>query len=134
MNVTGSDLLCVTPYLGIELRPSGVYIKHGGAKFRGDNTTLRILDVFSRPIRMQEAVTAMQPWTPGIEAFTKVMAQVMSLLERGVIVNQAGQIPILESHPEAFYSLPVHIRMLNDRARTQAYQIAIQRTVTSSDV
>jgi predicted RNA methylase len=133
MNLS-DDLYACAPYLDVELRPKGVYLKYAGERLRGDNNTLRILDVFSRPIRMQDAVTALQHWTPGSAAFTKMMAEVMSLVSCGVIVNQTGQLPVLESHPAHSHSLSVHVRMLNDRARTQAYQVAIQQTVTSSDI
>ena len=113
-----------------------MYIKYAGARIQGDHNTLCILDIFSRPIRMQDAVTALQYWTPGSAAFEQMMDQVHSLMHNGVIVSQTDQTPVLtaKSHPAGFDSLPVHIRMLNDRARTQAYRAAIQQTVTEADI
>lgn len=42
--------------------------------------------------------------------------------------------PLLDFHPDSFYSLPVHLRMLNDTARTLAWQKAIENTITPDDI
>ena len=96
-NMNANDLFLCAPSLTIEIKPKGTYILRDGVRFRGDHNTLRILDVFSRPIRMQDAVTELKSWTPGFAAFTQMMNQVMSLVSSGVIVNQTGQMPVLES-------------------------------------
>jgi type I protein arginine methyltransferase len=132
--MSADELFRCASSLNIEIRPKGMYVLLDGVRLRGDQNTLRILDVFSRPIRMQDAVTELKSYTPGFEAFTQLMDQVMSLISSGVIVSQTGRMPILGSDLARFDSLPVHIRMLNDRARTQAYQGAIQQMVTKSDV
>ncbi len=124
------------PELTISLERSGrLSIVHGGQAYRGDHCTLRILEVFASPVTMQQALDSLRPSMPGFAAFTDLMDQVRGLVAHGIIVdmNKTDGGLTIGLHDSQFDSFPVHIRMLNDVARTRAYQEAIRKTVRPDD-
>jgi type I protein arginine methyltransferase len=117
-------------------RGGAVRLAHEGARFNGDHQTLRILDVFHRPIQLGTAMDTLSSLAPSLAAFTDLADQVFALIDLGFLVDENSMTDTLAlaSDAGAFESLPVHIRMLDDTARTLAFQNAIRRTVKPGDV
>lgn len=112
-----------------------VTLSLGARTLVGDHATLAILEAFATPVRMEDAIASLQPKLAGFAAFTQVMHQIQELIDAGMIRLDDAATPIdLGTDSTSFDSLPVHIRMLNDTARTSVFQEAIRRTVTSDDV
>jgi predicted RNA methylase len=65
--------------------------------------------------------------------WSTITQAVIELVENGLLLNKSEK-PAVASHAGRFDSAPIHIRMLNDEARTKAYQQAIRNQVTPDDI
>ncbi len=135
MKLTRHTPLQRTPDLTIELTAvSDVELILDGNSFRGDHLTLAVLDAFSTPKTVEAGLEELRPRIKGARAWLDYVQHVTALHRWGVLESPDRRKPRLRSHHDWFNAAPVHIRMLNDRARTASYQRAIRETVTSGDV
>jgi protein arginine N-methyltransferase 1 len=91
---------------------------------------LAVIDCFADPCTVQDAVGKLG--ARGERAWINLTGVITRLWRGGVLTEPGGVRPA----PGAadFGSAPVHIAMLNDRARTDAYLKAIRRVVRPDDV
>ncbi len=94
---------------------------------------LPILDYFNSSHTTAEAVKALAVPSMGIEHWKLLTSTIVNLTSCGALVPESEpRTPVLS--PTGFAAPPVHIRMLNDVARTGAYVDAIKRSVRPDDV
>ena len=105
-----------------------------GESLRGNPLTLAVLDTFSAAKTVEQALAELRPRVRGERAWQDLKQHLTTLYRRGVLQDPARQQPLVGSHSDWFDAAPVHIRMLDDRARTASYQRAIRETVTGDDV
>ncbi len=135
MTLTRHTPLRRAPDLTIELTAvSGVELILDGDSFQGNHVTLAILDTFSTAKTIEAGLEELRPRIKGARAWLDYVQHVTALYRWGVLEVPDQQKPRLRSHIDRFDAAPVHIRMLNDRARTASYQQAIRETVTPGDV
>jgi 16S rRNA G966 N2-methylase RsmD len=137
MSVHNDSLLQRRPEFTVELSRGGsVKLVHEMARFTGDHQTLRILDAFDKPTKLAQAIDTLSALTANVAAFTDVFDQILALVKLGFLVEAGSMTDTLAlgSDAGAFESLPIHIRMLADTARTHAFQDAIRKTVKPGDV
>ncbi len=136
MKLTRHTPLQRAPDLTIELTAvSDVELILDEESFRGNHLTLAVLDTFSTPKTVEAGLEELRPRMKGGQAWLDCTQHLRALYRWGVLESPDRQKkPRLRSHLEWFNAAPVHIRMLNDRARTASYQQAIRETVTPDDV
>ncbi len=135
MKLTKHTVLQRAPDLTIELSAiTDVELILEGDSFFGSQVTLAILDTFSTPKTIEQGLAELRPRIKGARAWLELTRHVTALYRWGVLHEPDQQQPFLHSGPDCFDSASVHIRMLNDRARTGSYRRAIQETVTPEDV
>ena len=100
----------------------------------GDKELIKILNVFSEPISIDEGIKKLSRDVKGSTDWIEITSNVKRLYDKGILVDIENKIIRIKSHPGRFDSAPVHIRMLNDRIRTESYQKAIRETVTPNDI
>ncbi len=123
------------PELTIELKAgSDVELILNGDSFQGNHVTLAVLDTFATSKTIERGLEELRPRIKGARAWLEHAQHVTALHRWGVLETPDQQKPQLRSHLDWFDAAPVHIRMLNDRARTACYQQAIRETVTPADV
>ncbi len=132
-SLTRDTRLQRAPDLTIELSAlSDVELILNGDRFDGNHLTLAFLDTFSVPKTVEAGLEELRPRIKGARAWLDYVRHLRALYDRGVL--QSPDRPRLRSHLDWFDAAPVHIRMLNDRARTASFQQAIRETVTPDDV
>lgn len=90
---------------------------------------LRLLEIFSRPIAVSEALEMLKPTLVGTQDWMLALRTIQQLEAVGVLTAEGGK---LSEAP--FDQASIHIDMLNDRGRTEAFIKAIQQTVKIGDV
>ena len=134
MKLTRHTPLRRTPDLTIELTAgSDIELIVGGERFGGGHLTLALLDTFATRKTVEAGLEELRPRMKGARAWLDYVRHLRELVDFGVL-ESPGRKPRLRSHLDWFDSAPVHIRMLDDRARTASYQRAIRETVTPDDV
>ncbi len=123
------------PDLTIELTAaSDVELILEGESFQGNHVTLAILDMFATSKTVETGLEELRPRIKGARAWLDCVQHVTALYRWGVLEIPDQQKPRLRSNLDGFNAAPIHIRMLNDRARTTSYQQAIRETVKPGDV
>lgn len=96
--------------------------------------TLSILDAFSRPVTFQAALESLQTRVHGPQEWIDLTTNIMHLYEAGALVDVSSATPTLKPNRRGFAGAAIHIKMLNDRARTGSYLAAIAEVVKPGDV
>ncbi len=123
------------PDLTIDLgASSSVELILDGETYQGNHATLAILDTFATSKTIEAGLEELKPRIKGARAWLDMVQHVTALYRWGILESSDQQTSRWRSHPDSFDSAPVHIRMLNDRARTESYQQAIRETVTPEDI
>ncbi len=118
---------------GIDIRLGSnhaVRIEINGTGALYDEESLSILNIFSRPKSVREAVSQLQK--RGIQDWIDLTGTLNKLYRAGVLV-EAGTEFVVDTQV-SFGAPPVHISMLNDRSRTETYVRAITEVVKPGDV
>ncbi len=131
--LAGDTVLQRTSDLTIEISAvSDIELILDGDSFRGDHQTLAILDTFATAKTLATGLQELR--SQRSSAPDRHLEHVSTLYEWGVLIRPDQQQPRLRSHVDWFNATPVHIKMLNDRARTASFQQAIRETVTPDDI
>lgn len=96
--------------------------------------TLLILHAFSRPATFQQVLENLESAVHGPQEWIDLTTNIVHLYEVGALVDVSNPAPVLKSSRRGFASASIHIKMLNDRARTASYLDAIAEVVKPGDV
>jgi hypothetical protein len=95
---------------------------------------LAVLDAFSQPTSLADAMKALRGRSAGMEDWVDLIHTIQWLHEAGVLVAEGEMTPTLVSHVDDYSGAPIHIDMLEDRERTSSFVAAIKDTVRPNDV
>jgi protein arginine N-methyltransferase 1 len=95
---------------------------------------LAILDAFSRPTPMSEALLGFQARITGLQDERDLTETIESLKSAGVLRDVTNGAGVDRADRGGFGSPKFHVAMLNDRRRTAAYLAAIEEVVRPGDV
>lgn len=101
----------------------------GGRAHHCGPHALRLLEIFSRPIAVSEALEMLKPTLVGTQDWMLALRTIQQLEAAGVLTGEGGN-----GSEAPFDQASIHIDMLNDRGRTKAFIKAIQQTVKAGDV
>lgn len=95
---------------------------------------ISVLDAFARPATFADAISRLQERAVGVQDWVDLTTTVQQLYELGAL-HQDGE-PGEPSRLRRFgFDDPrIHVKMLNDRMRTQAFLTAIEEVVQEGDV
>jgi len=129
---THSQLMIRAPRVTLRVESSAVEVVLGGSRSTHGTHALLLLDYFSTPHTLADAMEAL--WTPaeGATRWMELSATALALFHAGVLVRPGGgdeSLPLTRG----FAAAPVHVRMLNDVQRTRTYLNAIAATVRPGD-
>lgn len=92
---------------------------------------LRLLQIFSQPVRATDALNTLKSELAGTQDWILALRTVQQLAEAGILVSENSE---KRSSSASFDQASLHIAMLNDRQRTQAFSSALKKTVKPGDV
>jgi protein arginine N-methyltransferase 1 len=128
-----TSLCCAEGLLLRTARGGAIEILREGARLRCPKHGLAIIELFSTPRTLSEALDAMRSRISGAQDWMDLTSSIQGLWEAGVLVTRGQQrTPRLTG--SEFEFAPVHIAMLNDRARVQGYLAAIGQVVRKGDI
>jgi len=90
---------------------------------------LRLLEIFSRPMAVAEAMEILKPSLVGAQEWVQALLTLQQMESAGVLVEGEAQ-----ASAAPFDQASIHIAMLHDRRRTQAFVEAIRQVVRPGDV
>ncbi len=111
-----------------------VVIDLGTRKVECGRHALAVLAEFSTPRKLSAALAALQETVTGSEDWRELTATLVWLHEHGVLHDESRERPPPRRPPAGYDTAPIHIRMLNDRARTAGFLAAIRAVVRPGDV
>jgi hypothetical protein len=110
-----------------------IAIAVNGVQILGGPHALSILDAFSRPTRVSAAMETLRPRLKGAHDWMDLMGEIRRLHQAGALAEEGNVRPALAVFG-SFNSAPIHVKMLNDRARTTGYLNALREVVRPGDV
>ena len=95
---------------------------------------LAVLNAFSRPISLEEALKRLKNKTTGSQDWMDLTTTIMHLYEAGILQGESRDRPVLRSRDSGYDSSPIHVAMLNDRIRTTRFLMGIREVVQNGDI
>ena len=96
--------------------------------------TLAILDAFSQPSFLSQALENLRTRVKGKQDWKDLTSTIVQLYEAGVLRDETQNKPTLRGDSSGYDSAAIHVAMLNDRARTSRFLAGIQEVVRRGDV
>ncbi len=123
------------PDLRVDIDSSGnLRIRTPGGNVACGPHGLAVLDAFSRPTSVSGALETLQTRVAGAQEWMDLTGTVVRLYKAGVLREEGRAGPALGSDASAYDAAPIHVAMLNDRARTSRFLAAIREVVRPGDV
>jgi hypothetical protein len=95
---------------------------------------LSVLDAFSYPISVSDALKVLQTRVIGVEDWINLTSTITQLYNSGVLIDESQINSIISTNPYGFDSGLIHTMMLNDRVRTSTFLAGIREIVRPGDV
>jgi len=95
---------------------------------------LAVLDAFSYPISLSEALGRLQTRAASVHDAVELMNTIMRLYSAGILQDETQDEPMAGADEATYDAAPIHVAMLNDRKRTEAFLAGIQEVVRPGDV
>lgn len=132
--LTSNTRLQRAPELSLRLFADGsVHLLMGGQPIRGSKHGLAILQAFSQPTTIQEALAVLPPAVSQHDWMERT-ALIRRFWETCVLVDAEARTPPAVLPSKGFAAPRIHARMLQDRTRTEHYIRAIAEVVRPGDV
>lgn len=96
------------------------------------NHALAVLDVFAQPVSISDALKKLQ--ARGQRDWMDLTMIIHKLYHLGALYNYSGEQFLADKSMASFGSSPIHVAMLNDRARTHLFIDAVRQTVRPGDL
>jgi len=134
-NLNRNTILQRIPDLKIHIDSSNrTQISVDGKIFEFGAYGLTVLDTFSHPISLSGALEKLQTRITGAQDWMDLMSTIAQLHEAGVLREGSQNQPTLRTDPSGYDAAPIHVAMLNDRARTSSLIAGIREVVRPGDV
>ena len=128
------DIIRFKKGLKVEFTELGWVVKFDQQKLPLNYASLIILDIFSKWKSIEEGTKLMAEKCKHKNDFFGVSSNFHELLKKGFFDVKDEAKNTFSFHGSKFDSFPVHVRMLNDKTRTLAFQKAIRAKVTPNDI
>ncbi len=118
----------------ISVRQRQVRIQQGNRVLSAGDYSLALMQAFATPKTLEQGLSELAGLAPGRWSWMKLAAEARLLAAAGLLLP-VDDVPVeLLSHPNRLDGADVHIRMLDDVARTECFREALRRQVTSEDI
>jgi len=128
------DIIRVRKNVKLEFTESGVCLQQGEMKINKSAQILSVIEVFNKWISIENGLKELTAKSQTKKNFFTLSTDFYDLLKKDFFEFKNSDNTTFNFHNGKFDAFPVHIRMLNDTARTLAFQQAIRETVTPNDI
>ncbi len=129
--------MIIRPADDLQMRVEGAQfvISVGGTTLPMADFTFAVLNTFRAPLTFGEGTKKLQATTTGIHQWMMITAEIVRLLDEGALVSDAPRRArqAIESAPTN-QEIKLHINLLRDVVRTEAYLEALRQVVQPDDV
>ena len=133
--VTKTSPLRCSSALTVSLDGDRVSIRsRTGQRFQGSRSLLEILATFAHPLTLTDGLARLTQRRHTTLDWVQASATILQLVDAGILETGEKDKPALGSRKSGYSSARIHIAMLNDRARTQAYIAALEAAVRPDSV
>lgn len=101
-----------------------VLIRFAGRELQSGAHALALLELFAQPLSISQALDVLRPRLQGTQDWLIALRTIQQLADAGVLTEPGSQ-----PSDTAFDHASLHIEMLNDQGRTEAFIQAIQSVV-----
>lgn len=135
MNINKQELIRLKSKTQIEFDDFGKYtFSANDVQLIKGISVLKVLQVFSAWKTIEKGVEELGKLSADKDEYLKVTSDFYEMLQKDFFEIKDSQKNTFGFHDALFDSFPVHLRMLNDRARTTGFAEAIRQTVTADDI
>jgi predicted RNA methylase len=134
MQINKKDIIRFKKGLKVEFTEIGWLLRYNDKKHSLSYPSLVILDIFSKWKSIEDGTKLMAEKCTHKNDFFAVSSNFHELLKKGFFEIKDEENNTFSFHGSKFDSFPVHVRMLNDKRRTLAFQKAIRAKVTPNDI
>lgn len=134
MAIRQQDIIKISDALRFNIKQNTVVINTGSKKLRQPIEVLKVMSVFATEKTVEKGFAQLSAEAKNKKEWLAMSTAFNTLLKEGVFDVNNKQNNSIGFHKARFDSFPVHIRMLNDKTRTLAFQNAIRELVTSDDI
>ena len=130
------SMLQRVPDLEVRLDSSNVAtVMTGANSIRCGPHGLAVLDVFTRPISLRNALERLRPRITGMQDWATTCNAILHLAHQGVLRDPERMGHVLERTDDSGSGAAwIHIKMLNDRRRVRSYLQGMREVVRAGDV
>jgi 2-polyprenyl-3-methyl-5-hydroxy-6-metoxy-1,4-benzoquinol methylase len=134
MKLSKDSVIQRAPELKLLIRGNRIFLEPRPGMRRASNYhALGLLDIFGRPQTLQNALDQVGNRLTGRWDWINLTAEIKRLIAIGALLVDGQSHAKLGFAEARFDSSEIHLRMLRDTVRTQAYQSAIRASVTAQD-
>ena len=128
-------VLARAPELSIRLHSTGESVVGSAERrYRAGPHALAVLDAFARPVTLAAALDALQSRTAAAQDWIDLMETVLGLYHAGLL-EEPGESALADvKQPYGYENPSLHIKMLDDRARTESFLAGLREVVRPGDV
>jgi hypothetical protein len=135
MAVSPSTVLRLAPGVAVRYRSGiDVEIALGAERILAGPHGVAILEAFRTATPMGKALEQLGSRTAGMQEWIELSAMITTFARMGILQDPSVTAPILNPDGRRFDGAYAHVRMLDDRTRTERYQAAIRAVVRPGDV
>ncbi len=121
--------------LAVQVRSnSEIVIAWRGRDIRCGANGLAVLDAFRQPRSVKEALQLLSRNSSGVQDWQDLTSTILQLKAEGILHESGTVEPSLTQLPKGFDKPQIHIKMLNDRKRTEGLIAAIRETIIPGDI
>ncbi|MGH9650653.1 MAG: 50S ribosomal protein L11 methyltransferase, partial [Terriglobales bacterium] len=132
--LTRDTVLRCAHHFSLRWKDGGFTAEIEGRKFWLGSDGPALLQAFARPCSLASALEPLQAGVEGGRHWMELTNLVVGMWEAGLLVEEEASVPTVHLDSSGYGAARIHIRMLNDKARTAAFLDAIRKVVRPGDV
>ena len=135
MDLSQNTLLQRVPDLNMHLGSgNNLRISIGDYVLEGGPHSLAVLDAFAQPRQLSEALEQLRARTSGVQDWMDLTSTIFQFYQAGVLRDETRAESLFTNDDTGYDAPPIHLAMLNDRARTARFLAGIREIVRPGDV
>lgn len=135
MAIAPSTVLRLAPGVTVRYRSGiDVEISLGAERLVAGPHGVAVLEAFRTATTMAKALESLGSRTAGMQEWIELTAMITTFARLGILQDPSAAAPTLNPDGRRFDGAYAHVRMLDDRTRTERYQAAIRAVVRPGDV